>query len=444
MPPKNEQFHLPLRTEFDDVVSEIEQQRRNEEAERAVREGRAVRPINYTTGFYAEIGNAVFKTALGALKESFRPLEASTTQPPRLHVLSAPAGSGKSTFAAAFMIAAERYSEKLHGRPCGCLYVVNEIKKADEAYQHLAMILPGKVAVWTSEHDPSCRLPEGERKVSRPAAQFSKDDLQNYPIAIITHAFFTGKGRRKATHFLQDGKLRPRVLTFIDERIEGVTVFDVALSAAQKLRETIMADAALAETAGPAMEALLDFMWPRGKPGKAIERSTDEPAAWGAAESKEIQWFATGAAAAFVEASRMLPDIVPVFGFARALATGYAFIVRKGSDEKATHYVGYENNMDLLPGSVLLDATADIDGVVQLCPWRTLCPVPPAYYDNLHVVSIPPHTKTRLSKYLATPSNRKAYTAWMIDTIKEHMAPDQKGLVVCKKYLFDQVPSRGW
>ena len=239
-----------LREEFDAVVSHLEQMRRADNP-----------TITYTSGFYADIADTVFNTAMLALKEAWDqnqriigPQQAQqSSQPPRLHVISAPAGSGKTTFAEAFMVAVERCKSDIGLSDCGSLYVVNEITKADEAYQHLNALLPGRVAVWTHEHDPNCRTPPENRRLLEPAARFTKDQLQDYPVVIITHAFYTGKDSRKATHFrLKAGReLRPRLLTVIDERVDGVTVYDVALSAAQKLREAIDADKGLGRPRAP-------------------------------------------------------------------------------------------------------------------------------------------------------------------------------------------------
>src|SRR5262244_289411 len=125
--------------------------------------------------------------------------------------------------------------------PHGTLVVVNQIEKADTTFRDLNALLPGKVAVWTTEHDPACKLPKEERKVPEPAAEFTRDDLQNYPVAVVTHAFFGGKRNHKARQVLRNGKLQPRVLTVIDERIEEVTVFDIAYSDTERVRELVMA-----------------------------------------------------------------------------------------------------------------------------------------------------------------------------------------------------------
>jgi hypothetical protein len=84
-----------------------------------------------------------------------------------------------------------------------------------------------------------------------------------------------------------------------------------------------------------------------------------------------------------------------------------------------------------------LDATADIDGVSHICLWRQHIKTPQAHYGNLDIVHVPQHTRRRLSEYLKKAANQRAYVKWMVETIKQHMAPGERGLVVCKKALLD-------
>ena len=53
------------------------------------------------------------------------------------------------------------------------------------------------------------------------------------------------------------------------------------------------------------------------------------------------------------------------------MAENRAFITRQGNGEKGTVFVGYEQVLPDYRGMVLLDATADIDGLNELCPWRS-------------------------------------------------------------------------
>ena len=122
--------------------------------------------INLSNGFYADTGNSCFR---GGLSRPFGPLCVSKRPPKRLplgtycsafmtsvqrlHVVSAPAGGGKTSFSFALMMALTRYAEKTPKAPYGCILVVDQIKKADDAYRELNELMPGKVAVWTTGHD---------------------------------------------------------------------------------------------------------------------------------------------------------------------------------------------------------------------------------------------------------------------------------------------------
>jgi hypothetical protein len=411
-----------LRMEFDAAVIQLDQSRTH--------------PM-LTTEFYKRIGDSVFDAGYRALQDVVLHHHPDFDGPgARMHVVSAPVGSGKTSFSLAFVAALVRCATDANTLPNGCLVVVNQIEKADSTFYDLNALLPGKVAVWTTEHDPACKLSKAERKVPAPAAQFTKDALQNYPVAVVTHAFFGGKGGHKARKVMYRGELCPRALTVIDERLEEVKVYDIAYSDAERVRELVMASEEHAGIVGPHMVDLVEFMHARSFKGPSIERPTDNHDAW-ATTSDKLQWFGAVEASDFVRAHSGDPAIVAVFGFAKALATGYAFIARNSGGERTTRFMGYENNLVIDPGTLLLDATADIDGVTQLCPWRVHGDTPAARYDNLHVVSIPPLTKKKLRAYLSAAKNRRDYAAWIEDTITAHMKPGQRGLVICKLALIE-------
>src|SRR5262249_12857408 len=153
----------------------------------AVRQINPSRPtIDLTTGFYAETGDAVFEAGYLALSDYCK----GSSGPKRMHTVSAPAGGGKTSFSYALMLAVMRYAEQILGAPYGCVFVVGQIKKADEAFRELDALAPDQVAVWTNEHDRDCKE---RQQVPEPAAQFTKEEVRHYPIIIVTHAFYNGK-----------------------------------------------------------------------------------------------------------------------------------------------------------------------------------------------------------------------------------------------------------
>jgi len=122
-----------------------------------------------------------------------------------------------------------------------------------------------------------------------------------------------------------------------------------------------------------------------------------------------------------------------VFNFAYCVVGGRAFIAKS----PAPRFIGYRSTMPFPPGCVLLDATSDVDGLEQICPWRRYPEAPKARYDNLTIISIPPHTKQQLTKYLSLRKNRDAYVAWAQEVIKEHVRPGELALIVVKKTMID-------
>ncbi len=63
-------------------------------------------------------------------------------------------GTGKTSHAIALMAAAVRCADTSElSKPYGCLFVVDQIKKADDMYRQINELLPGQVAVWTTAHD---------------------------------------------------------------------------------------------------------------------------------------------------------------------------------------------------------------------------------------------------------------------------------------------------
>lgn len=383
--------------------------------------------VNLTTGFYAETGDSIFEAGRLALSDYC----GTTKTSPRLHVVSAPAGGGKSSFSYALMMALTRYAENTPDAPYGCVFVVDQIKKADDAYRDLNELMPGKVAVWTSEHD------RGSKKRNKichtPAVEFTRDELRLYPVIVVTHAFYNGPKGNKAHLVVRDSIFHnTRALIVVDERPEEVELFETTLKDAQDIREKL--EAKHPETK-ERFDALMRCVMPYtlSNYGNAIRRPSEYSQE--ALFAQQLHWFTTKEAESILRDHAIeIPGLNQLFGFARAVTAGCAFAAPSGH---VVRFVGWQSKLIVRPGTILLDATADIDGISHICPWREHIKVPQAHYGNLDIIHVPQHTKKRLSEYLKTAANQRAYVGWMVETIKERMAPGERGLVICKKVLFD-------
>lgn len=385
-----------------------------------------------TTDWYAKTADAVFKAGCLALSDA-----ANDTRV--LRTVAAPAGGGKTSFSYALIVAATRYAEHHPEAPYGCAFVVDQITKADEVYRDLNALLPGKVAIWTSDHDVDCKSPE-KMKIEDIAARFTRDELRHRPVIVVTNKFYLGRSGYKARNVFRDCRLTQRALTIVDERPEETLTLEVTLSEAQAVRETLVQDHP--RTKGP-LDALLRRMEACSyAPANSLVRPGIEIDA--ATLSTELKWFKTEEAQLLVKSAVAVPGVDRLFAFARALAVGRGCVVTNGS---LPYFFGYETQrvIDVSAGTILLDATADLDGVSNIVDWREAIETPQARYDNLEIIHVRQHTKTRLNEYLKLAANRRLYAAWMENTIRKHMAPGEHGLIVCKKKLIENenVPTWG-
>jgi hypothetical protein len=393
-----------------------------------------------TTDFYMRIGDSLFDVCYRALGDSCEAQDAplGKSKPATLHVVSAPAGAGKTSFSQAFIAALVRHGETNPDAPYGCVFVVDQITKAEQMYQELSKLLPGKVAIWTNDHDAS-RQSEKQRekaKVPNPSARHDVDDLRLYPVAIVTHAFYSGTRGHKAKSVSHLTRFVPRALTIVDEQPSQVEIHAVTYSQMVRVWEGVAEDTTLTEDDKLPVLELDCFMAGRTAAIGELEKPSDNADAWAAA--KNLQWFTTKQASDYARSKRQeIPYIAEVFAFAKTLANGYAFVARGAGGKGAPQFIGYEWNLMRTPGMVLLDATADIDGVMHLCPWREMQEMPTARYDNLSIVHVPSVTRERLTTFLKLAKNRRTYVDHMVGVIKDHMEPGQRGLVVCKKRLID-------
>jgi hypothetical protein len=138
-------------------------------------------------------------------------------------------------------------------------------------------------------------------------------------------------------------------------------------------------------------------------------------------------------------------DIETVFGFARCMVAEQAFIKRKNKGQQGTTFVGYERTFPQRPGLVLLDATADIDGVTELCRWRKHHRTPPERYDSLVITQVPSVATGTVTEWLQDQANRTAYAQHIQSTVLQHVASGQRALIVCKlDMVHAHPPIPGW
>jgi hypothetical protein len=423
--PLNPVDRQALRARYDAAVAEIN----------PARSGRL------TTPFYAKTGDAMFTAGCAALDDHY-------TGTKRMHTLSAPAGAGKTSFAYTLIAAVTREAEENPAAPYGCVFVVDQIERADTAYSQLSEIIPGQVAIWTSEHDVGAKeWPKLAALGRTPAARFHQAALPHSPVAIVTHNQFMGNNSHHALNVSRGGYLNPggrrRALTIIDEQPQAVSVLDIQLSQAEAVREKLRKQY---PHATEPMNNLLRFMekYPYVQSNKlfrpGMEIDKDEI-------REQLAWFGTTDAEYVLKSLNANAEDVPataVFQFAHLLSLGFGLTA---CENNSVHFCAWKNRLvgKLEPGTVLLDATADIAGVSKVIPWMTPVAAPQASYRNLEIVHVNSSVKNKnLTRLLSSAPGLRAYQQWMLQTIRDNTEAGQKCLVVCKTELIDHQYIPNW
>src|SRR5262249_29650957 len=86
-----------------------------------------------------------------ATEQELRSQAGGDVYPPMLRVVSASAGAGKTSFAIAFLMAMTRLAEQRDDFLRGAVFLVEQIRKADQLFREVEALMPGKVAIWTSD-----------------------------------------------------------------------------------------------------------------------------------------------------------------------------------------------------------------------------------------------------------------------------------------------------
>jgi len=242
------------------------------------------------------------------------------------------------------------------------------------------------------------------------------------------------RGGPKATNY--QGK--PRHITFMDEQPEAVEIFDIDTGLIKIVRDKLAQQHTSAADAVTRLTSLHEY-------SERIWQSASSRSAFDIlplSVSFDLNWFASPYAAKYLASSD--DQVRSVFGFARALANGFAFLSRYDNKGNGARFIGYEMNMPPTPGMILLDATADIDGLSLIAKNRTSVTVPQVDFSNFTITHIDPtplrlgrKKHRKISEVVTNAKWAQPYADWIMDTVRMHAQPGERVLVVVHKGLLD-------
>jgi hypothetical protein len=363
------------------------------------------------TEYGRRVGLSIAEAGILALRDS----EAGA---PKYRVVSAPTGSGKSSYAFA-LIAAVR---ETFGN--ASIFLCETIDQCEESYRELVKLLPEHdVAVWTSAHDLSRSVESVKAEHGfNPAFRICKSDLGRFPVVVVTHSFYKGVNGHLSRAYCGVA----RSLTVLDERPNEISTYDVSTGDIKLARDYA------AEVLGPesAAACALDVMHTR------MEREWQDEshkAPFKPLEEADIGWFISEEAK---NLSSNYAKLKPSIDFGRCLYAGCCFLSRYDSNGgKGGNFVGYSMDMPLHAGTIMLDATSDIDGIRHLTSNRAHVNVPQLDFSRLNITHldypdevVPP--RSRISQLLQSADTAEPYAAWIKEQVLAHTSLGEKVLVV--------------
>jgi hypothetical protein len=358
--------------------------------------------------------------------------------------VSAPTGGGKSSFAYAYL-------KTLLDQGCTSMFVVPTTRQVNEAFIEIRNLVGAtNVACWSGDHQKE--YPVDDRSVLDtkdfvPNARFYRSDLSKYPIIVITHSLY-----KSLTPDLKiEGKHRDLVV--IDEKPEAVLVFDVLIHQICATRDAIRATKGDLDPTYITVDKVfqnLDQMW-QGANKKAERYNSlvlPEVTPMDVAVIHDIFEDSTQLKALAKEVRVSEEEMRKVFGLILSISEGYAFIANRENSNGAL-FVGYRFDLPLRSGSVLLDATAEIDGINQIVGWSKVVPSAPADYRNLTIklLDVPSEIGNKnFKKLYGHWTTRTLLLNWMRESVLQNTKAKDKVLIVSNKDLIigGELKSMDW
>lgn len=388
--------------------------------------------------------SAFMRATAHSLWQAFLMRMPTEGQPVAFPAVSAATGSGKSLAACALLAFLAEESEHHSGA-----YVVETIEAVEEVRQWLERLAPGKVAAYSSIHHAKVASTSqtarnyAERGITA-GAQFTEEQFKAARIVVTTHARW-----KRDLEGADGGVLRcngkERSLVIVDEepnlqvsytrQPEHVSALLSVLSDHVRSDEARSFGFTSAHHAAAALGAIHDRM-------RAVKDNLMQPQIVGAdlvtAEDAEALstvtpedisrrlWGKDSASAAFH---------AETLEFLKAAAQGRVFYSK---DEGGAFYA-YAFRLPVKARHIVLDGTADLNGVYAVGGHVSTAPTPNPNYRNLELFAVtpPPEFRGQMRArgmlrdiYRLTP-----YMAWLFGFIEQQTKPGESVLIYAKQAL---------
>ncbi|MET0100094.1 MAG: hypothetical protein ABW078_00035 [Sedimenticola sp.] len=387
------------------------------------------------TQFDELVGNKILTMALRAWETSsgFQnvQLDVRPQCPGLMEAASIATGGGKSQSSFAFIAAAVKLDPEF-----SAAYIVPTVKMGIEAQEGIEALLgEGSTTLWSSFHKHKGRdLARVERKLGFiPQRVVDKKELPDSRIVILTHKFLQSEIASDSDQGVRMYKGRLRDVVFIDEHPDLVRVVSTTPSAVQQFHD----DLSRWEVQQDWLPILSDVAGRMAKTMQAADKgfivpqlvSQEEAGVFSEATTQFLAELIADEMSSFKkqsEASRYSELIL----FLRAASQSSCFYSKMDKT-----FTAYQLDFEPQPGFMLLDATADINGLLELHPEIGIVrDVPQVNYENLKVrcAKLPKGFKS-IREITKDHEKGEKYGRWIRRTVLANTKPGDDVLVVTHK-----------
>lgn len=354
-----------------------------------------------------------------------------------MQAVSLGTGMGKTTSACA-MIAAAALTDPYFT----AAYVVPTARIGEEVQLLIeASLGRGTTYLWTSYHDKDSRIESNRIKEALgdlPGRKTTKEGLPMEKIVIVTHEMLKNEAKHGGDYGVTTYKGKPRNVVFIDESPSVLDIYHATAEELQGLHHDCSAHKDL-KFALPTISTVV------GRMSQVMEADGQGYLAANLISPVEFDVFKQITADNIWQLTDdNLSDelrteegavVRNLLMFLKAASHGNVFYSKKDRT-----FFSYQLHLcKTYSGYVLLDATSDLEGLVNLDSGIRSIPVPSASYENLEIFSLD-MPKRFNNKNEVTKSRKlgQAYAIYIKNMVYANAEPGSNVLVVLPKILLDQ------
>lgn len=364
--------------------------------------------------------------------------------PKAFQAVSAATGGGKSIGAQALIA---------HLSPAPCALIIQTLEGCEKAFQALDKLLPGKVAVYTSLHKANASpslIAEKRRELGLVATRrFTEDEFKVAQVVITTHERWKREIESGADLGVRHCNGNPRELVIVDEDPSLERVYVKQPEDVSRLA-SVFADAVLkdearavgftsAHYAAETLSRIHQRMYDIKSQADGVRLySTDIVTAADADMLDSIQYRDILDRLQHLPASERMErvdDVWSTVDFLRAAAQGRVFYSR---DQGGAFYA-YALQVPVQPRTLILDGTADINGMYALGSHISIAESEKPNYAPLQLAFVNPPAefvgKMKPGKLLCNRWNAEPYMVWFFDFLRKNTTEGEHALIYAKDAL---------